>query len=192
MKYYKLVYNYWDPKSDNAIICRPGENFPSDWYLFDQGVEIKDWDEHFTVDFDPNEGMEFQDWLALTVDWIIVSSRVRKTFEDNNIGNIQYLPITIRNKVTGQLFDNLYWIINIPTLTDALDKEHSTYVYSDPNDSGLLMKYALKRSKIKDLDILRLPDEKVTQFVSERFRTLILQNGYTGFNFRKVKVVEDV
>ena len=192
MKYYKLVYNYWDPKSDDAIICRPGENFPSDWYLFDQGVEIKDWDEHFTVDFDPDEGVEFQDWLALTVDWIIVSSRVRKTLEDNNIGNIQYLPITIRNKVTRQIFDNLYWIINIPTLTDALDKEHSTYVYADPNDSGLLMKYALKRSKIKDLDILRLPDEKVTQFVSERFRTLILQNGYTGFNFRKVKVVEDV
>ena len=190
MKYYELSYDFWDEKSDNVIICRPGENFPSDWYLFDQGVEIKNWDEHFTVDFDPNEGIEFQDWLALTVDWIIVSSRVRKTFEDNNIGNIQYLPITIRNKVTGQLFDNLYWIINIPTLTDALDKEHSTFLETERRKSPI--KVALKRSKIKNLDILRLKDDKIPQYVSERFRTLILQNGYTGFAFLEVKVVEDV
>ena len=190
MKYYKLVYNFWDEKSDDVIFCETDDDFPVDRYLLNEGIEISDWDEHLTVDFDPNEGIEFQDWLAIDINWIIVSSRVRKTFEDNNIGNIQYLPITIRNKVTGQLFDNLYWIINIPTLTDALDKEHSTFLETERRKSPI--KVALKRSKIKNLDILRLKDDKIPQYVSERFRTLILQNGYTGFNFRKVKVVEDV
>lgn len=189
MKYYKLLY---DHKNDIDFIgCLSDELYGVDQYDVEQGESISHWDERITLVYNPNEGNRATDYLANDLGWLVVSSKLKKILEEADITGIQYLPINVKNKLDNQELEG-YLVANICNIVDALDFENSKYDLFDIDENEKMLaveKYVLKKDRVKDVNIFKIGEDNIPNFVSEKFKKIIEANNLTGFDFLEVKVV---
>lgn len=186
MKYYKLLYDY--EKDDSYINCNVGKIGKLDRYDVSKGILITNWEKPI-FQYDSLEGAVLSDYVANVYSWFIVS----KTFFDMTYHilseNVQYLPVTIEDAVSGEKNYECQ-LINITKVLDAFDMDNSEFDIFELDDEKIISvrKYALKRSVIGDNDIFRLKGDTIPIFVSERVKSIIENNKLSGFDFLEVKV----
>lgn len=189
MKYYRLLYDY--ENDIDFIGCLSQELYGVDQYDVEQGKYISYWDERITLAYDPNEGDKATDYLDNDLDWLIVSSKFKKILEEADITTIQYLKIKIKNKLDNNPL-NGYFVGNICNIVEALDFENSKYDFFDIDENEKMLaveRYVLKRSKVEDMNIFKISEDNMANFVSEKVKKLIEDNNLTGFRFLEVKVL---
>lgn len=133
------------------------------------------------------------DFLQNTEMVPIFSPRMREAIEEAGIAGIQYIPIEVehynKEKLEGYCIANV-----LNSVPDALDID-KTIFWNRKSDNGRLNVYvpSIKSEDIPDnMDIFRLKyDERfVTEYstfivVSERFKSIIAKNKFTGIGFSK-------
>ena len=133
------------------------------------------------------------DFLQNTEMVPIFSPRMREAIEEAGITGIQYIPIEVehynKEKLEGYCIANV-----LNSVPDALDID-KTIFWNRKSDNGRLNVYvsSIKSENIPDnMDIFRLKyDERfVTEYstfivVSERFKSIIAKNKFTGIGFSK-------
>lgn len=189
MKYFKLLYDYVN--DEDAICCESDELYCADRYDVEKGVIINDWDDRITLYYNPKEGNRETDFLGNDLGWLIISEKLKLILENEMIRGIQYLPVSIKNKLDSKLLNN-YYVANIYNSIDALDLSRSDYSVFELDENEKIFSFklhVLKGEKLKGIDIFRLKEDNIPQFVSEKIVNLIKENGITGFDFNEVVVV---
>ena len=154
---------------------------------FTSGENIK-----FYAELEEDDGTP-DDFLQNTEMVPIFSPRMREAIEEAGIKGIQYIPIEVehynKEKLEGYCIANV-----LNSVPDALDID-KTIFWNRKSDNGRLNVYvpSIKSEKVPDnMDIFRLKyDERfVTEYrtfivVSERFKSIIAKNKFTGIGFSK-------
>lgn len=154
---------------------------------FTSGENIK-----FYAELEEDDGTP-DDFLQNTEMVPIFSPRMREAIEEAGIKGIQYIPIEVehynKEKLEGYCIANV-----LNSVPDALDID-KTIFWNRKSDNGRLNVYVppIKSEKVPDnMDIFRLKyDERfVTEYstfivVSERFKSIIAKNKFTGIGFSK-------
>ncbi len=154
---------------------------------FTSGENIK-----FYAELEEDDGTP-DDFLQNTEMVPIFSPRMREAIEEAGITGIQYIPIEVehynKEKLEGYCIANV-----LNSVPDALDID-KTIFWNSKSDNGKLYVYvpSIKSENIPDnMDIFRLKyDERfVTEYstfivVSERFKSIIAKNKFTGIGFSK-------
>jgi hypothetical protein len=146
----------------------------------------------FFAELEEDDGTP-DDFLQNTEMVPIFSPRMREAIEEAGITGIQYIPIEVehynKEKLEGYCIANV-----LNSVPDALDID-KTIFWNSKSDNGKLYVYvpSIKSENIPDnMDIFRLKyDERfVTEYstfivVSERFKSIIAKNKFTGIGFSK-------
>ena len=146
----------------------------------------------FYAELEEDDGTP-DDFLQNTEMVPIFSPRMREAIEEAGIKGIQYIPIEVehynKEKLEGYCIANV--LNSVPNALD-IDK---TIFWNRKSDNGRLNVYvsSIKSENIPDnMDIFRLKyDERfVTEYstfivVSERFKSIIAKNKFTGIGFSK-------
>ena len=133
------------------------------------------------------------DFLQNTEMVPIFSPRMREAIEEAGITGIQYIPIEVehynKEKLEGYCIANV-----LNSVSDALDFDKTIFLKMK-SENGKLDLYipSIKSEKVPDnMDIFRLKyDERIdTEYstfivVSERFKSIIAKNKFTGIGFSK-------
>ncbi len=178
------------------MVCMAEDDYEKkygiDQYIFQKGVRLTNWNNDFTFYYDKSEGYIPTDYMANNLGWFLISPKFKDVMEKLDIKNVQYLPVKIKEKITGEEIHG-FNIVNIIELIDAIDWDNSEYSVFELKERGIKMisvrKYALSKNSINNLHILRLKDSKFAIFVSEQLKNELLNNGITGIDFLKVKVI---
>lgn len=141
-----------------------------------------------------NDGVP-DDVLQTFLPLLIFSIRLQKALSEMGIGDVQYLPLTVQGY--GGCSLNGFAIANILAVRDALavDQSRVTRFREDwivPERRGEIsgiMKAVLIGSSLDGADIIRLVSYPAPVYVSETFRQVFMQGGFTGLGFVKMKVI---
>ncbi len=146
----------------------------------------------FYAELEEDDGTP-DDFLQNTEMVPIFSPRMREAIEEAGITGIQYIPIEVehynKEKLEGYCIANV-----LNSVSDALDIDKSIF-WNSKSDNGKLLLYipSIKSEKVPDsIDIFRLKyDERIENdystfiVVSERFKSIIAKNKFTGIGFSK-------
>ena len=146
----------------------------------------------FFAELEEDDGTP-DDFLQNTEMVPIFSPRMREAIEGAGITGIQYIPIKVehynKEKLEGYCIANV-----LNTVPDALDID-KTIFWNSKSENGKLYVYipSIKSEKVPDnMDIFRLKYDArfVTEYstfivVSERFKSIIAKNKFTGIGFSK-------
>ena len=149
----------------------------------------------FFAELEEDDGTP-DDFLQNTEMVPIFSPRMREAIEEAGITGIQYIPIEVehynKEKLEGYCIANV-----LNSVSDALDFDKSQLYYSSSKEhKGKVFdvwEYVIYADKILNLDIFRLKfDDRFwdkysdTIIVSEKFKSIIAKNKFTGIGFGKV------
>lgn len=125
-----------------------------------------------------------EDYLLNIEDWPIMHERVKNELEKNQIKGVNYYPICLIDTVTGKMIDK-YYFMYVTRFIDAYDMNKSEYSYNQKYDAYFFkpMRVYLNQSVCEGEDVFRCKKEPVPIYVSERFRQIIQENGFSGFCF---------
>lgn len=125
------------------------------------------------------------DYLLNIDNWPIIHKRVKGALEKEGIRGIRYLEVKLVDVVTGKANNN-YYFMYIENFIDAFDMEKSEYIYDEEFDcyDFIPMKTYFNFENCKGYDIFRCSKSPVCIYVSEKFRSIIESNEFTGFLFR--------
>ncbi len=146
----------------------------------------------FYAELEEDDGTP-DDFLQNTEMVPIFSPRMREAIEEAGITGIQYIPIEVehynKEKLEGYCIANV-----LNSVSDALDFDKTIFLKMK-SENGKLDLYipSIKSEKVPDnMDIFRLKyDERIdTEYstfivVSERFKSIIAKNKFTGIGFSK-------
>ena len=189
MKYYELIYDY--ENDSDAVVCDISEQNELDMNQFELGFVIDDWNEEFSLYYNPSEGDYFTDYLGNSLGLFVISSRLKEILELVQPGGIQYLPIVVKS-VVGNRERRDYVIANIINVIEALDFENSIYnewVVDDTHKILAFELHALKRNAIEHSNVFRLKEDILPIFLSEKTMQLICEKNITGCDFSEIRVV---
>jgi len=188
MKYFKLMYDY--ENDADKVVCFYKDMYGIDRYDVQKGCLIKEWDNNFTLYFNPDEGEVFTDYLGNSLGWFIVSSRFKNVMEEIDPNGVQYLPITVSN-IKNHMNITSYYLANLCTLCNALDLNASKYdeIDIDGQHKMLMIEFhALKKEVIEGIHVFRLSADPFPIFMSEKLKLLLEENEITGYDLLEVKV----
>jgi len=179
--YYYDMRAAWE--SDPECLVYVSEDIKGfDYERFYKGEPIKDWPEGITFVM---KGEVAEDCLVVDLHWMVVSDRVRRTFEECHVVGAQFLPVRIM-KDDGQEVGR-YWALNVTRLADALDWEHTRWLPGrDPRTDEYpeldIVRAALRLEALKDVDVFRLAvrgrgDAGI--YISERLKVCLQHAGAT-------------
>jgi hypothetical protein len=175
--YYKL----WFEETGGAV-CRKADLKGVSEYFIYQPEPIEEWPEEIAF---YAEGEPLEDYLFPTmVDWVLISERVKQVLEKLEVKGVQFLPIRVVRKETGEEVPG-YWVLHVWKQISALDEEHT--VYFEPRDEKYpqldIIKVALRKEAIGKAEIFRLKERKVSIYVSRRVKERLEEMGATGFKW---------
>lgn len=151
------------------------------------GHAISDWDSSysFKADSSNSEGM-LTDVLLNSASFLIFSEKLRRLLESAGINDLQYLPTQILDAKKRKLA--IYYVINILQVIPALDRNRSeiTYTNKKRTDISWIPKVVFKEELLEGVHIFRLKEYPVSVYISEKFKTIFLENKCTGWEFREV------
>jgi len=153
----------------------------SEYFIY-QPEPIEEWPEEIAF---YAEGEPLEDYLFPTmVDWVLISERVKQVLEKLEVKGVQFLPIRVVRKETGEEVPG-YWVLHVWKQISALDEEHT--VYFEPRDEKYpqldIIKVALRKEAIGKAEIFRLKERKVSIYVSRRVKERLEEIGATGFKW---------
>jgi len=177
--YYKLWFDESDPQ---AMICKKADLQGMSEYFIYRPEPVEDWPEGITF---YAEGEHAEDYLFPTVvDWVLISERVKQVLEELGVEGVQFLPIRVVRKETGEEVPG-YWVLHVWKHIPALDEEHT--VFLEPRNERYpqlsIVKVALRREAIGSADIFRLEEKHVSIYVSRRVKERLEEIGATGFKW---------
>ncbi len=175
--YYKL----WFEETGGAV-CRKADLKGVSEYFIYRPEPVKKWPAGITF---YAEGEPLEDYLFPTVvNWILVSGRVKQVLEELGVEGVQFLPIRVVRKETGEEVPG-YYVLHVWKHIPALDEEHT--VFLEPKDEKYpqlsILKVALRREAIGKADIFRLKEKHVSVYVSRRVKERLEEIGATGFKW---------
>lgn len=175
-------------KSDGYVFCDTGDIGSLNKYILSRGEKIDEWKD-VVFQYNPDDGTEFTDYLLNVYRWPIVSASFREQTKDLTGGQVQYLPVRITDRATGEEAGP-YFAANIINVADALDLDNSDYSIFELDDEKILSikKHALKGGELEGSHIFRLKGELIPVFVSEPLKEVIEDCNFTGFDFLEVYV----
>lgn len=186
MKYYKLMYDY---QNDNDVINCTVENLNNfNRYDVEKGLSISNWDIGIRMSFESGDGIRFSDYVANNMGWFVVTQRFKEILEKVQNFGLQIIPIDVINRLDSNLHATFY-LVNICSLLDGLDLEHSKYsVFSTGKEKLTSVKvYSLKKDAISGHHIFRVKESTLAIFVSEILKEELEKNKITGCDFLEVK-----
>jgi hypothetical protein len=193
---------YWLIGCDNTVeepyVASEGDLGLDDWLLSD-GRAVSDWSgDAWVKAASEDEDGEPDDVLQTHYPLPIYSSRLRSALERAGVTGIQYLPIHVFHHDGREISG--YAIANILNKVSALDFEHSTYTLFPADyfleerrgDVSSLLKPVLVRGPLNGYHVVRLDEYEAPIYVSEVFKAVFEDGGFTGYSFSEVEVREDV
>lgn len=179
----------------DQMVCRAEENYEQKYginkYDLFSGSRFDNWNETFTFLYSREEGNVTTDYIANNLGWILISSRFKVAMERiNEIKNVQYLPVAIKEISTNEVMNGFY-VLNIIGFSNALDLENSVYKVLQSRGKKMLsiIKFALNETELDNLHILRLEQHKFSTFISEALKSELNKNFIKGCDFLEIKVV---
>jgi hypothetical protein len=165
-----------------------------DWQLR-EGKEVLGWPDDAWIKADPRADGDPDDVLQTHLGVPIYSARLRNALAKSGISGIQYLRLKVL-RVSGAELPG-FAIANIINRIAALDLDRSAFTtYADDyflpqrrGDIFSLRKPVLRAGTLDGVDVFRLQEYLVAEFVSERFVLAFRSAGCTGYAFREVKTV---
>jgi hypothetical protein len=159
---------------------------------FYEGKEIEDWPDGITFFV---KGQRGNDYVSIVIHWILVSEKVRETFEKYDIQGAQLLPVRLIHNKTGKEFGP-YWVINVFQEVDALDWDNTVWLpkVTNPREAKYpslgIVRYALQHEPLEGKDIFRLiirGKSSTSVFISERLKQCLEEaDAISGFAFEPV------
>ncbi|MCK4608548.1 MAG: hypothetical protein KAT71_03625 [Gammaproteobacteria bacterium] len=189
MEYFKLVFNY-KQFGDTCLSAR--DDLEADKYDLEKGAAIENWPKTFQLYYNSKkDGEEFTDYQNNTLDWFLVSNKLKNIISSLQTKNIQFLPINIFDVANGKIrIDyNVTNICNI--LENVFDFENTIFYGEQPKKKDAIYPppkfYALKSKMIdKNIHIFKIREFPWSIFVSKEFKTLVTKNKLTGCAFMDV------
>jgi len=165
-----------------------------EWQLR-EGREVSGWPDNAWIKADPRADGDPDDVLQTHLAVPIYSARLRDALVNAGISGIQYLRVKVL-RVSGVELPG-FEIANIINRIAALDLDRSSYStyasdYFRPERRGEisgLRKPILRGRALDGVDIFRLQEYSVAEFVSEKFVLAFRSAGCTGYSFREVQTV---
>jgi hypothetical protein len=175
--YYKL----WFEETGGAV-CRKADLKGVSEYFIYQLAPVEEWPRGITF---YAEGEPIEDYLFPTmVDWVLISERVKAVLEELKVAGVQFLPIRVVRKKTGEEVPG-YYVLHVWKQIPALDEEHTVYLEprSEKYPEPIIGKVALRKEAIGNADIFRLAEYDVQIYVSRRVKERLEEIGATGFKW---------
>lgn len=124
------------------------------------------------------------DYLLNVHDWPIIHINVMNELNKSGITGIKYFPIKLIDVVTNTINTN-YVVMYITNFIDGYDMEKSTYIYDEKYDmyTFIPQKTFLNLKLCSQYDIFRCTKKQPIIYVSEKFKSIVHKNKWTGFYF---------
>ena len=188
------AYKLWvDDSLNPGMICIRSDDKEFDDMRFYDDNKIEKWPEGITfyVDFKYPE-----DILIGGIHWVLVSDKVRQTFEQNGIAGVEFLPVWVEDSIKGEKIGR-YWAIHVTTSVEALDWELTRWLYPERVETYEypvlnIVKEVLKSHIVDELNIFRIRvkgNVDTNIYLSRKLkRYLEKANAVTGFKFIPVEI----
>ena len=132
-----------------------------------------------------------RDYLICHLNAPVFSEPLCNALKQSIIG-IEYLPIQVLRS-TGQSAGT-FFVINVTNTVDALHMENSNiqryeedyFLKERIGSIRFVGNVVLREERIKDMDIFRLSNYLTPIYVSEKFRRIVEDGGFTGAEFLDV------
>ncbi len=136
--------------------------------------------------YDSKESNKESDFLGNVARWPIVHKDVMDMVTNNPIQGVSFFPVYLVDNRTEKVNSN-YYLLFIQNYIDAFDMERSQYKYNQEYDfyTFIPKKTYMNTNNCLGYDIFRADKSPSTIFVSEKFKTSIEENRFTGFAFSK-------
>ena len=181
--YYKPIPDETNP---NAAICTEYELRSIDRYDVRKCNAVDPWPDDVTFYY---SGGDLEDWLGNVLGWLILSSRAVAIFDELAGSDIQWLPVTIVNRQTGETIDD-YKVLNVLKCLPAMNRELSTYIaYPEtPAYSFNVIRLVLDAQQVKGTHLFRLGEQDVIVLISEELCQRLEGIQATGFRYLPIYV----
>lgn len=184
------MYWIWANELDDeneAMIYGVPAIIESEDLRFDEGVRIEREISLIEIIRDEDsQGLLTDNLIAPGVSGLLLSSRIRNSFELIGIDNIDYYHCRITNPIDNTYSDD-YLIANIVGKIECIDREKSDLImhshYKD--EIEFINSLILKEDVIKNLKIFRLQENTEIIVVHESVRDMCVKERFTGIKFYK-------
>ncbi len=176
--YYKL----WFEETEGMYCTEADLKGVSEYFIY-QPEPAEEWPEGIT--FYATKGGEYaDDYLFATGGWILISERVKQILEELGVEGVQFLPIRVVRKETGEEVPG-YYVLHVWRHISALDEEHTVFLEprSERYPEPIIGKVALRKEAIGNADAFRLAEYDVQVYVSRRVKERLEEIGATGFKW---------
>lgn len=184
-----------DGSNSNDIVCKIEDGFEDAYPIkiddLISGKYIENWNSNITFYYSKSDGMFLNDLLAHNISWFVISQNFMNLIKRLNLSNVQLLPIIVED-IEGSKQLEHYYVVNIAELSDAINWNHTKYKVFRAKDIEVksIIKCAIDESKINNLDIIRLKEQRFAIYVSERFVKIVKKHKLTGMDFREISVIK--
>lgn len=122
--------------------------------------------------------------------WPIIHKRVKETLETEGIKGIKYYPVKLIDVVTQDVNNN-YFLMFVTNFIDAYDMDKSKYRYNEKYDfyTFLPNEIYLNSNVCCHYDVFRCKKSVAQLYVSEKIKSIVEKNEWTGFGFYQQKEV---
>ncbi|MEH6451221.1 MAG: DUF1629 domain-containing protein [Oleispira sp.] len=128
-------------------------------------------------------------------DFLIVSSKVKKVFEDEDPLSHQYSPIELLDKKGNSIVDMQYYLMSVKRYVEVVgeypempnDKLISQMSKRERKVRSALVNNPEVRGELVDFPLWKLPIERMTIFMSLKMLQALRRAGCTGLNDYKVE-----
>jgi len=178
-----------DPRlGDAAVLSDHPDAVEEESFRFDEGVPLASW---FPTEAVYPMDREFPDLRVLydlqvnTLGLVVASKAFRAVLEAGAHGNLEFLPITIRDH-RKKIASKDHCIVNVIHPVDCVDRARSTVVMGaiDPTQAMTIRKLVLQEDKIPaDVDLFRLALRTGTFLVRDELEARIEAAGLKGMRF---------
>ena len=157
-------------------------------YMFNECMPLKnkiDDNVVLNMDKDDPDGRVLYDMVENIFKILIISEPFKKILETCNCGNVEYLPISIKNQ-RDKIEKEKYYIVNLIDSIDYIDKDKSTIEYSSL-DEKTIFSVENTNLNIKNIpenrDLFRADYYPKRYIVSEKLKNKIEDEELEGMIF---------
>ena len=177
---YYVLKNLYDDRNV-YVTGRPAFD---DWDEINEGISLLGrWPEGLTLQFskDRLEGVILTDYIANTINWLIVNEKFKKSLEQLNMDYLEYLPVGFLDH-KGRPKKEPYWVVNFTNLFPAVDYERSVYKEVSGGTLDFFKTLVLVEEIEKDgPPIFCLKEQPAMFFFRQDYKEKIEKLGLTGF-----------
>ncbi len=184
MNYFVMLYD--EEEIDDGANFEEFSNLPFEDYMFDKCISLKDkYSDDVLLIMDKGEA----NWRVLyditdnIFRLLIVSEPLKEILETFDCGDIEFLPVSIKNQ-RDKIEKEQYYIAHLVDSVDYIDTEKSTVEYRSMNESRIFSVENITLKKIpENRDLFRADYYPNCYVVSERLKNKIEEEEFEGILF---------